>query len=205
MSNGIPLRVVVGVALAAICVLGCDSRSGGAASTSRPAPDAALHRVAGDGRYYRAEHDRTRARVWALGRDGVDLYDARSGTIIRSIPLPDWLSAGELYACAPGLVVLPSGNVVITSNVLPAVWAIDPAGLHVTKHDLAVDDAERREIGFSSLEYDARLDVLRTVHAFDGSVWSIDGRLTRARRIGTSAAPFASTLACHINAGVPRP
>src|SRR5687768_517442 len=70
------------------------------------------------------------ARAWVLDADGLFLEEARKPR--RAIKLAGWQWAGEPYACAPDVAVGPRGEVVVTSNVLPVLWKIDPYTLAVT-------------------------------------------------------------------------
>src|SRR5881396_1575300 len=73
------------------------------------------------------QSDPPRQRAWQLTGDGVLAGDA-------AVPLPGWIRAEESYACPPELAVGPKGEAVITSNVVPTLWRVDPETLAVTEH-----------------------------------------------------------------------
>src|SRR5256885_13970178 len=76
-------------------------------------------------------------RAWELGRDGVYLVDSAGPAKLAR--LEGWQWAAAAYACPPDLAVGPQGEAVITSNVLPVLWRVDPQTLAVTVHSLALD------------------------------------------------------------------
>ncbi len=57
------------------------------------------------------------------------------------------------YACAPDIAIGPRGEVVVTSNVLPVLWKIDPDTLAVSVHRLQLDADHDKDVGFSGLAY----------------------------------------------------
>ena len=71
----------------------------------------------------------------------------------------------------------------ITSNVLPTLWRIDPETLQVSVHPLAVDVDRDKDIGFSRIVYSPRDAAYFAVGSFDGAVWTVDPRLARARKL----------------------
>jgi hypothetical protein len=127
-------------------------------------------------------------RVWQLTRDGVT-----AGSI--SVSIPGWIRAGEAYACPPELAVGPKGEAVVTSNVVPTLWRIDPETLAVTEHRLALDADKDRDVGFSSLAYSPRHAAYFAVSAAHGSRWRIDTQLQRAEKLGSTSAKEDLTCA----------
>jgi hypothetical protein len=186
MSNGTSSRVGL-VALAAIvsaslsaCDPGVDAQGGKHAHGRSPAQPTAL----GPPQSLRALLDAASGKLWALHADRVDVHDpAEAGGSVTAIRLPGWASAAEPYACPPDLALVRGGDVLVTSNVTPAIWRIDPATLAVTRHDLAVHNDRNRDIGFSRMHGSARGDALFAAGALDNSLWLIDSSLERAQPI----------------------
>ena len=121
--------------------------------------------------------------TWHLTRDGVMLVKAGGRQAVR-ISLPGWVWAGEPYGCGPALAVGPHGEAVVTSDVAPIVWRVDPVSLEVSVHALKLDRDTGEEIGFSVLAYSSEQGAFIGVSSTHGSLWKIDGELTRAERIG---------------------
>ncbi|MGB7543621.1 MAG: hypothetical protein WBM28_16595 [Burkholderiales bacterium] len=135
----------------------------------------------------RRQVDAARNRVWLLTRDGVSVYDKAAPDRVTRVPLPNWLWIGEPYGCLPALALGPKGEAVITSNVLPTLWRVDPRTFAVTEHALALDADPDKEVGFTGLTWSAKHGAYYAVSAFHGSVWRIDTLLTRAQKIAQSA------------------
>lgn len=138
--------------------------------------------AAADPYRYRAQPEL--ARAWVIDAGGLFLEEARKPR--RAIKLADWQWAGEPYACAPDLAVGPRGEVVVTSNVLPVLWRIDPYTLAVTVHRLQLDADTDKDVGFSALVYSERDGAYFGVSALHGSLWRIDPLLRRAQKIALS-------------------
>jgi len=127
---------------------------------------------------------------------GVELYDAATQRKVAQIALPDWLWAGSQYAGPPDLAIGPRGEAVISSNVVPTLWRVDPVTFAVSKHDLAIEDDTGRDIGFTALAYSAQQGAYFGVSPTQGSLWRIDPLLRRAQNVPLSAPlPKAWTLA----------
>ena len=107
-----------------------------------------------------------------------------------TLPLPGWQWAGAPYGCLPVLALGPRGEVVVTSDVLPKLWRVDPETLAVTVHAPALDERADRDVGFSALSYSARHGAYFAVGSTPGSLWRIDPLLRRAQ-----AAPLAAGAA----------
>lgn len=139
-----------------------------------------------------------RARAWVLDGDGLFLEEARKPR--RAVKLPGWQWAGEPYACAPDIALGPRGEVVVTSNVLPVLWKIDPETLAVSVHSVQLDADTDKDVGFSGLVYSERSGAYFAVSELHGSLWRIDPLLRRAQKI---AAAQVARGACAIS--IPRP
>ncbi len=125
-------------------------------------------------------------REWQLTHDGVHAGKVR-------VPIPGWVLAAQPYACPPDLAVGPKGEAVVTSNVVPTLWRIDPATLAVTEHRLTLDADTDKDVGFSGLTYSPRHAAF-FARRFDGSLWRIDTLLRRGERIAASQ-PVAKACA----------
>jgi len=99
--------------------------------------------------------DAARGRIWRLTGAGLSLQD-RTRRQPVALPLPGWHWAGAPYGCLPGLALGPKGEVVVTSDVLPKLWRVDPETLAVSVHSPTLDDRTDRDVGFSTLSYSAR-------------------------------------------------
>jgi hypothetical protein len=124
-------------------------------------------------------------QTWLLDADGVFLQ--RPGKARAAIKLPGWQWAHEPYACPPALAVGPRGEALVTSNVLPVLWKIDPQTLAVTMHPLQLDADTDKDVGFSGLVYSARDGAYFAVSELHGTLWRIDPLLRRGQKIALSA------------------
>ena len=138
--------------------------------------------AAADPYRYRAQPER--GRTWVIDAGGLFLEEARKPR--RAIQLPEWHWAGDAYACAPDLAIGPRGEVVVTSNVLPVLWKIDPDTLAVSIHRLELDADTDKDVGFSGLVFSERNGAYFAVSELTGSLWRIDPLLRRAQKIGLS-------------------
>lgn len=124
--------------------------------------------------------DATRGRIWRLTGAGLSLQErARRQPVTLS--LPGWHWAGAPYGCPPGLALGPKGEVVVTSDVLPKLWRVDPETLAVTVHAVALDERADRDVGFSTLRYSTKHGAYYAVGSTPGSLWRIDPFLRRAQ------------------------
>jgi len=129
--------------------------------------------------------DAARNRIWVLTDDGVSLYDVAAQKRI-AISLPDWVRVDKEYGCLPDLALGPKGEAVITSNVLPTLWRVDPESLAVTVHPLVLDMDTDKDVGFSGLDYSAEQGAFFAVSYVHGSLWRIDPLFRRAQKIELS-------------------
>lgn len=130
----------------------------------------------------RFQKDEARERGWILTPRGVVVFDYKAQGSIAFVHLPQWVWVGEAFMCAPDLALGPKGEAVVSSNVIPTLWRIDPPSLLVTRHDLVTDAHKDRDIGFTALTYSAELGVFFAVSEF-GPLWRIDPLLRRAQEI----------------------
>ena len=96
--------------------------------------------------------------------------------------MPDWIRVDEPYSCAPDLVLDPSGAALVSSNIVPALWRIDPETFAVGRHDLALDSDTDKDVGFTGLAVAAEQGVLLAVSAIHGSLWRVDLRRNEAEK-----------------------
>jgi hypothetical protein len=128
--------------------------------------------------------DVERNRLWVLEREAISLHDNTSGRRLRRIVLPDWIFVGKQYSCPPGLALDADGAAFVTSNVLPALWRIDPKQFEVTRLELALDSDADKDVGFSGLAF-AEDGTLLAAGAGAGSLWRIDTGAASARKIAS--------------------
>ena len=177
MRNAIKLKVM-GLAILTAAVSGCNSE---AAQESIKADHAAVK--------IRHQADETRGRIWVLTPSGVVIVDATTSRPIRHVPLPGWVWAGEPYGCLPDLALGPKGEAVVSSDVVPTLWRIDPETFEVSEHAVALNSDAEKDIGFSELEYSREQNAYFGVSSFYGSVWRIDPLLGGAQKLAQAAPP----------------
>jgi hypothetical protein len=128
-----------------------------------------------------------------------ELLLEQAGKPRRAVTLPDWQWAAQPYACAPDIALGPRGEVIVTSNVLPVLWKIDPETLRVSVHRLELDSDTDKDVGFSGLVYSERNGAYFAVSGLQGSLWRIDPLLRRAQKVGLSSR-CAAPAQCPCNA-----
>jgi hypothetical protein len=134
----------------------------------------------------RVQVDAARNRVWFLTREGVFLFDVSKPERV-AVSLPGWAWAGAPYGCLPDLALGPRGEAVVTSDVLPTLWRIDPETLAVGVHPLELDADTDKDVGFSGLAYSPRHGAFLAASYAHGSLWRIDPLLAKAQKIALSA------------------
>jgi hypothetical protein len=142
-----------------------------------PQPSAALRTV----------YDPARNQFWVLQRDGVYLHDASTRALKQRFELPDWIYVRRSYSCAPDLAIDARGAAVVSSNVVPVLWRVDPVKSTVTRHELVLDTDADKDIGFTGLVYAPDQGVFFAASAAHGTLWRIDPLLRRAQRVPLSA------------------
>lgn len=176
MSNAIAsLSLVAGLIVA---LGGCDGR----VASNQPSRAAA----AASEPNVRYQVDAAHGRIWWLTRDGVFVRDARAPQKI-AVPVPGWQWAGEPYGCLPALALGPNGEALVTSDVLPTIWKIDPDTLAVSEHALVPDADADKDVGYTGLVYSSEHAAFFAVSGLHGSLWRIDPALTQAQKIAVSA------------------
>jgi hypothetical protein len=130
----------------------------------------------------RHQLDAGRNRVWLLTREGVAIYDAAAPDKVLRVPIPGWHFAGEPYGCLPGLALGLEGEAVISSDIVPVLWRVDPRSLAVTRHELRLDADADKDVGFTALTYLPEQGEFLAVSGLHGTIWRIDAQLRQAHR-----------------------
>lgn len=133
----------------------------------------------------RFQKDEARERGWILTPHGVVVVDYKARGTVAFVDLPQWVWVGEEFSCPPDLALGPKGEAVVSSNVVPTLWRIDPVSLAVTRHDLAIDAHKDKDVGFTALAWSADLGVFLARSDF-GARWRIDPLLRRAQAVALS-------------------
>jgi hypothetical protein len=121
---------------------------------------------------------------YQLTREGVLVTAPDERTVI--VALPGWIWADAPY-CPPAIALGPRGEVVVTSNVVPTLWRVNPRTLGVTMHPVALNTDTDKDVGFSRLVYSSELAGFIAYSTIHRSVWKIDAALTRAEKISAQA------------------
>ncbi|HEX4328142.1 MAG TPA: hypothetical protein VH105_15070 [Burkholderiales bacterium] len=127
--------------------------------------------------------DTARNRVWLLAADGVHVFVLGTRKEIGHAVLKDWIWAGDPYGCAPDLVLGPDGEALVSSDVSPTLWRVDPITFAVTRKDLALDHDTDKDVGFSGLAYSQEQGAFFAISHFHGSLWRIGPQLRSAQKI----------------------
>jgi hypothetical protein len=164
--------------MSALAVAGClaSPQALAQASTSQEG----LHAVV------RAKSDAARGLRWELGWGAVFAYEEASGRFIRRISLADASFSGARGACRPALLLSRSGAVIVSSNIEPVLWRIDPVTFEVRRYDIVPDSDRSKDFGFSALAWDANEKVLYAASAMMGTLWRIDLDAATATKISWS-------------------
>lgn len=179
MSNGIivtPSSVFLAL-LATVLLAGCE----------QAVPPALMREPAAAPRldpfdFDRKRSDRARDRIWILDSDGLFLQERNTAKLME-VPLPSWQWVDTPYSCPPDLAVGPDGEAVVSSNIVPTLWRIDPETLAVTTHEVVLDADTDKDIGFSRLVYSVELGAYLAVNEAHGSLWQVDRSLGRGWKI----------------------
>ena len=198
-------RAVGVAAMLSIAIAACDSRiavESASGSQVRSAKWSPVAWSAARPHVLRAELDEAGGTIWALHAGGIDVYDGTSSEKVRAIRLPGWTWASAPDVCPPDFTLTPNRHVLVTSNVLPVIWRIDPASFDVSRHEVDVEDHRDRDVGFAGLAYAALDGSVFAVGAHDGALWRIDPSLTLAQPvIASPALPRACGVAVMRDAG----
>lgn len=135
---------------------------------------------------FRILPDAGRNLMWILDQQGVAIHNNTSGRLVRRVALPGWIVAGSDFGCPPDLTLDSSGAAIVSSNVLPALWRIEPARFQVEKLELALDADQDKDVGFSELSF-APDGALVAVSSALGSLWRINLRASSAEKVSSFA------------------
>jgi hypothetical protein len=180
------------VAIASIAGRGSEAASAQATTTASDAPRGQPPKL-------RYQADPGRNRVWFLSEDGVFVHDAAKSQKV-AVTLPEWQWVSD-FSCLPDLALGPNGEAVVTSNVLPTLWRIDPETLAVSVHPLVLDADTHKDVGFTGLVYSAGHQAYFAVSDLHGTLWRIDPLLGKAQKIALSA-PIPRACAVTVQAPV---
>jgi hypothetical protein len=176
---------ILGVVAMTVAFSGCDSDAASRTVPRIGVVESISHSWYRDERpILRYQNDAARDRRWILTADGIELYELSTGEHLAQIALPDWLWVGRQFASPPDLAIGPRGEAVISSNVVPTLWRVDPVTLVASKHDLSIEDDSGRDIGFTALKYSKQQGAYFAFSPSNGSMWRIDTLLRRAQRSG---------------------
>jgi hypothetical protein len=138
--------------------------------------------------------DALRDRTWALRADALYLYESRTGTRARRFTLPGWIYVTPRFACEPDLLVEATGTVIVSSNIVPNLWRVDPDASTTVELQLVLEPEAGRDLGFTALRF-ATHGALHAGGSTDRSRWQIDLLNLKAIRL-ESAVASAPGLAC---------
>ncbi len=124
--------------------------------------------------------DAARGRTWSLSHEGVVVTERSKTTVLA---LPQWVWVHEPYGCPPVLTLGPKGEAVVTSNVLPILWRVDPETLAVSVHRLRLDADEDKDVGFSTIRYSREHGAFLAASRSHGALWRIDRDLVTAQKV----------------------
>jgi hypothetical protein len=127
-------------------------------------------------------------RRWVLREHALTVYDNLNGRRLRHIILPDWVVAGPRHGCAPDMVLDASGAALVSSNVLPVLWRVDPRRFQITRIALELESDTDKDVGFAGLSFSAD-GVLIAAGATFPSLWRIDLQAARATKLPSLPTP----------------
>jgi len=168
------LKTVCGIAAGVLCFLVADPPT--LARSESPQWKEAQPAI-------RIQVDARRNRVWVLGLNGVYIYDRPTGKLVKHVELPDWMAVKRTYACAPDLVLAPTGAALVTSNIQPIIWEIDEVSMKVRQHKLTVATESDKDFGFTALTFGRDGRELLGLSSFLGAVWRIDLASNKAQKL----------------------
>ena len=148
---------------------------------------------------YRIRADLQRNRYWVLGDDHVSVHDAVNRKLIRQIKLPGRNVAD--FVAYPDMVLDRTGAALVSSNITPMLWHIDPDSFNVTRIDIKLQTRENWDTGFSGLAYTAD-GALFGVTSFASSLWLLNISEAKATPI-EPANPASNSMAITIPIAIP--
>lgn len=127
--------------------------------------------------------DEARGRIWILGTDALYLHEKGVSAEPRSFRLPGWMHVIRSQACPPDMAIDYSGAAIVSSNIVPRLWRIDPESLAVIELDVRLHGDEGKDIGFTSLEL-LHPGSVRASSSTGRSRWEIQLHDKTARKLG---------------------
>ena len=127
-------------------------------------------------------HDAHRGMDYVLDGDAVRVSGDASGHE-RRVELPGPIFADPRYACPPAMIVDASGAIVVSSNIAPILWRIEPGSLTVRRFDLQLDSDRERDVGFSGLAIGERDGTLIALAGAMGSLWKVQLSSGKAEKL----------------------
>lgn len=137
----------------------------------------------GNASMLRYQVDPTQDRSWWVTRDGVLLHSAAQPK--KLVALPGWLWALDPL-CPPDIAVGPDGEAVVTSNVVPTLWRIEPRTLAVTVHDVQLDSDKDKDVGFAAIVYSPEQAAFLAYSESPPAIWKIDPQLVQATKVAST-------------------
>ncbi len=130
------------------------------------------------------QEDASHTQRWLLEKDVVTVSRADSAGIVRRLVLPDGVFAYLPYApCPPAMILDKSGAAIISSNVLPILWRVDPQTFQVQRYELELDHDGGQDVAFSALVAAPEQGILYATSATMDALWRIDLGSAKAQRI----------------------
>jgi hypothetical protein len=129
--------------------------------------------VAVESQALRVRQDRTYGRRWELEWNAAVAYDARTGMLVRRVPITTTAQSGAAGTCRPDLIVSRTGAVFVSSNSEPVLFRIDPSSFEVRRYDITPDAEPEKDFGFSALAWDVEDKVLYARGSTTSTLWRI--------------------------------
>jgi hypothetical protein len=158
-------HAIILFATAAIALAGCSE------STSSIAEPSAREEAA---QQLRVISDPAHGRRWVLGWGAAYAYDTATGQLIRRVPLSGASLSGARGLRRPDMVLSRSGAVIVSSNVEPVLWRIDPERFEVSRIDIVVDSDKDKDFGFTALSWISDEKTLYAMSTVAATQWRID-------------------------------
>lgn len=125
---------------------------------------------------------------WVLTREGIVV----PGSAPKVVALDGWVWVDEAHACPPSVAVGPTGELIVTSNVVPTLWRVDRRTLAVTVHTLKLDADADKDVGFSNIVFVPEQQAYLAVSGIQRTLWRIDRNLTTGTKLGRVDVPTCS-------------
>ena len=185
ICSAITLAAVMGFGGCSVGVAPIADNAGGSARQKQSSPRTPPS--GGHAESFRMRLDVPRGRYWVLGPDHVSLYGVDDERLIGRTVLPGWYVAA--LKGLPDMVLDQAGAAVISSNVVPTLWRVDPDSFKVTRLDITLQSKEYWDIGFTGLALAAD-GTLFGVTTLTTTLWNIKLDQARATPIKLSSNVF---------------